>query len=108
MSRFLDFNPFSGSISTFDYDEMTDTITIKRKADVTANIDFNHQLASLNGGWVDPGHTMACVARIPIELAYKWLVEKGVSVWKAEHRPAVLKLLNDAEYDRLRVWRGRV
>jgi hypothetical protein len=82
MSLLLDYNPFSGSIETFDYDESTDTIIIKRRCDVTAIIDRNKELQNHTDGWVGQGRDMRLAASIPLDVAYKWLVEHGVSCWK--------------------------
>jgi len=99
MSRFLNYNSFTGSVETFDYDEETNTVILKRTCDITAIIDANKARQSeRDGGWVGQGRDMRLAAQIPIELAYKWLVEKGVSCWRKDHWPAVRKLLNSNEY----------
>jgi len=103
MSRILDIDPLSGAIETFDYDEASDTIIIRRRCDVQPVIDRNKELASeRDGGWVGKGRDVRLAASIPVEVAYKWLNELGVSVWKKEHWPAVRKLLNSNEYQHLR------
>ena len=98
MSLWLDTDPLSGAIETFDYDESTDTIIIKRTCDVQPIIDRNKELDNHTEGWVGQGRDMRLAASIPIEVAYKWLVEKGVNCWRKEHWPAVKKLLNSNEY----------
>lgn len=99
MSLLLDVDPLSGAIETFDYDEATDTVIIRRTCDVQPIIDYNKATQSdRDGGWVGEGRNMRLAARIPLELAYKWMLEKGVCAWKKEHWPAVQKLLNSNEY----------
>jgi hypothetical protein len=102
MSLLLDIDPLSGAIETFDYDEHTDTIIIKRTCDVQPIIDRNKELDNHSDGWVGEGRDMRLAASIPTEVAYKWLVEKGVNCWRKEHWPAVRKLLNDPEWRYLR------
>jgi hypothetical protein len=103
MSRILDIDPLSGAIETFDYDEASDTIIIRRRCDVQPVIDRNKELASeRDGGWIGKGRDVRLAASIPVEVAYKWLNELGVNCWKKEHWPAVRKLLNSNEYQHLR------
>ena len=102
MSLLLEYNPFSGSTETFDYDESTGAITLKRTCDVTAIIDRNKELQNHTDGWVGEGRDMRLAASIPLDVAYKWLVEHGVSCWKKDHWPAVRRLLNSNEYRYLR------
>ena len=109
MSLLLDVDPLSGAIETFDYDEHTDTIIIKRSCDVQPIIDRNKELqGERDGGWVGKGRDVRLAASIPTEVAYKWLVEKGVNCWKKEHWPAVRKLLNSNEYMYLRTGNFRL
>jgi hypothetical protein len=102
MSLLLDIDPLSGAIETFDYDEASDMIIIKRRCDVQPIIDRNKELANHTDGWVGRGHDVRLAASIPIEVAYKWLNELGVNCWKKEHWPAVRKLLNSSEWRYLR------
>jgi hypothetical protein len=108
MSLYLDTDPLSGAIETFDYDESTDTVIIKRTCDVQPIIDRNMELQNHTDGWVGEGRDMKWVASIPLELAYKWLIEDGISCWKKEHWPAVRKRINSNEYYRIRCAPGRV
>ena len=102
MSWYLDTDPYSGAVETFDYDENTDTVIIKRTCDVQPVIDFNKETANHTDGWIGDGRDLRRAARIPMEVALKWYVEEGIRCWRKEDWPAVRKKLNSIEYRDLR------
>jgi hypothetical protein len=102
MAIFFDHNPISGAVETFDYDEMEDKITIKRYADVQPVIDLNKYSQNHETGWVGPERDMRLAARIPEDVALLWLQLYGVNAWRADHWPAVKRLLNDPDWRYLR------
>lgn len=89
----------NGTYETFEYDEGTGNITIRRYMDVQPTLDANKS-AHLDGD----GKTgdMWLAARIPEVVAQDWLTTKGVNAWKKDHWPEVRKLLNDPDWSRLR------
>jgi hypothetical protein len=99
MSLFLGRDPLSGAVETFDYDESDDLCIVRRTCDVQPAIDRNKR-AHLDGD----GRTgdMRLAASIPVDVALLWLQQYGVSCWKAEHWPAVKRLLNDPDWRHLR------
>jgi hypothetical protein len=95
----LDRNPQTGITETFEYDDVTGKITLRRWQDVEAAIDVNKGFHLYGDG---KGRDMWYAASIPAEVAAKWLAEKGVNTWRKDHWPAVRKLLNDPEWKHLR------
>ena len=100
--RFLDYDPLTGAVETFDYDESSDTAIIHRAADVQPIIDRNKELANHTDGWTSREKDLRLVASIPIEVAFLWLRRYGICAWKKEHWPQVRRLLNDSEWRYLR------
>ena len=80
-------------------DDATGNITIRRWADVEPAIDAN-KAAHLDGD----GKTgdMWLAARIPVEVANLWKQLYGIDAYKAEHWPAVRKLLQDPDWRYMR------
>jgi len=101
VKRFFDRDPLTGAVEHFEYDHAEDKVLIHRTADVQPVIDRNKELANHSDGKHPELGWHA--ASIPIDVAYKWLVEHGVSVWKKEHWPQVRRLLNSNEYRYLRI-----
>jgi len=95
----LDRDPVSGTYETFEYDDTTGNITIRRWQDVEPAIDLN-KAAHLSGDGKDGDMWLA--ARIPVEVAQMWKQQYGVDAYRAEHWPAVRKLLNDPDWRYLR------
>lgn len=104
MSRFLDFDPFSGIESYFHYIPETDKFTIEYKhRDVEPQLDASQALANdpdytakgMKSGWLHYAH-------IPDILILKWKYELGVDVYNPAHKKKVYQLLNDPEYRKLK------
>ena len=100
MTEYLfDRDPMTGIYETFEYDEETGNITIRRYADVQPVLDANKSFHLDSDG---KGKDMWLAARIPDNIAQDWLTKHGINAWKKEHWPEVKKLLNDPDYRHLR------
>ena len=101
---YFDHDPLTGSVETFEYDELTGISTIHRKADVGPIIETNKRLQTADGftGWTGPEKDMRLAARIPVDVALLWKQLYGVDAWRADHWPAVNRLLNDPDWRYLR------
>ena len=99
MKQVLEYDPWSGITTTFDYDEASDTTIISREQDVSSLLDFNKTLANEDG--VTKEGIKNCwwlYANIPNIVIEKWLNEHGVNVYDKDHNKAVFRLLNQPEY----------
>ena len=105
----IDYDPLTGTIKRFYYDDATDTVTIKtvfNPAHTQDVIEANKRVQnmgkdayrSITPGEVDMWHA----ASIPYSVQMKWLVEEGIDIRRADHWPAVKRKLNDPEYRHLR------
>jgi hypothetical protein len=92
---YLDHDPLTGMVETFEHDELTDVGPI---------IETNKRLQTADGftGWVGPDKDMRLAARIPVDVALLWKQLYGVDAWRADHWPAVRRLLNDPDWRYLR------
>lgn len=97
--RIIDFDPFTGMTTTFDYIPETDTTVVGREQDVEPILEMNKRLANdddltregiKNGWW-----KYATIPNIVIE---KWLNDYGVNVYDKNHQKRVFQLLNQPEY----------
>ena len=97
--KILDYDPFSGITTTFDYIPETDTTVLYREQDVSGMLDANKILQNddeftkkgIKESWWHYFH-------IPNIVIEKWLNEFGVDVYNKDHQKAVFKLLNQPEY----------
>lgn len=101
--RVLTEDPLTGLVTYHQYDEDTDETVLSYEADAEPVLERNKILQN------DPEHWKKGVkndfvfyASIPVGVQMKWLVEKGVDVWKHEHGRSVSKLLEDPEYRHLK------
>lgn len=100
--RLLDFDPLTKEAVYF---EMKDNeILLHHEQDMTGIIEANKMMANDNdysrsGIKRDWWH----YARIPNNVAFKWLKEDGISIFKKEDRKRVFDKLNDPEYKYLKV-----
>jgi len=97
--RILDYDPFTGITTTFDYIPETDTTVLYREQDISPLLDLNKVLQNesevtkqgiKNSWWL--------YGRIPNIIAEKWMNEHGVDIFNKDHQKAVFKLLNQPEY----------
>lgn len=99
--RLFDYDPATGAFETFEYDHSSGGWGITRTSgDLQPLVDSIKELHNhhYNRHRVLGYH----VARIPVELVHKWLVEKGVNAMDPRHWPEVRKLLNSNEYQDIR------
>jgi hypothetical protein len=98
VKRVVDYDPYTGITTTFDY--TPDGVTVVgREQDVSAILDLNKAMANdedytkkgIKSGWWRYG-------TIPNIVQEKWLNEHGVNIWNKDHWPAVFRLLNSPEY----------
>jgi hypothetical protein len=88
-----------GTYDTFEYDDATGDVRIRRYADVQSVIDSNRSYHLESDG---KGRDAWLAARIPEFLVDEWLKTKGVNARRADHWPEVRKLLNDPDWKHLR------
>jgi hypothetical protein len=99
MEYLLERDPETGIYETFEYDDATGNITIRRWVDVQPAIDANKS-AHLDG---DGKHgDMWHAASVPVHLADKLKLERGIDFMRADHWPEVKKLLQDPDWRYLR------
>ena len=96
---YFDSDPAAGTWETFEYDDDTGNVTIRKYADVQPVLDHNKSFHLESDG---KGKDAWLAARIPDTIALKWLNDYGVNAWRADHWPAVRRLLNDPEWRHLR------
>jgi len=87
-----------GTYETFECDEATGDITVRRWADVQPTIDAN-KAAHLDGD--GKGKFAWHAASIPEAVALQWKAE-GIDCWRADHWPDVKRRLNDPDWRYLR------
>lgn len=101
MKRLLDFDPETGIKETFEYTG-PGKFVIHTEQDVASILEANQRRATDGtGGWT-PSKDMRYVGSIPASIILKWKLEKGVDVYNRDHWPAVKRLLNDNEWQKLR------
>jgi len=99
LKRVLDYNPYTGITTTFDYDPVTEMTIIGRESDPTAYIEYGKDLQKnedyskegIRKGWWHYGI-------LPPIIIEKWKNEFGVDVFNKDHEKAVFRLLNQPEY----------
>lgn len=118
MKRLIDYDPLTGAQTWFHSDGQDGKhFFIEDIQDCTGIIEGNKAIQTLHDGGamgmnqvfkdgVKKGWVHA--ARIPNVIATKWMKEKGVNIFNKDHWPAVKKLLNDPEWQYLRVGTGRL
>ena len=98
--RFLSRDPTTGAVEHFGYDEAEDRCIIRRSFDVSEIIEAN-KASQDETGW-NADRSMRLAARIPPDVQLLWLQRYGIEAWNKDHRAAVLRLLNDVEWQYLR------
>lgn len=54
------------------------------------------------------GHDFRFVGSVPLVLAQQWATESGTTLFSPEYNAYVAKKLNSNEFQKLRVWEGRI
>ena len=97
--RVVNYDPFTGITTYFDYDHATDTSIIGAEQDVSSLLEVNKILQNdeeyskrgIKEGWWH-------YASYPSIIIEKWLTEHGVNVFNKDHQKKVLELTNRPEY----------
>lgn len=97
--RILDYDPFTGITTYFDYVPETDTSIVHREQDVSKLLDMSKAMANDGDVWkqgVKNSWAHYCI--LPNIVIEKWLNEYGIDVFNKDHEKAWLKLVNQPEY----------
>ena len=105
--RIVDFDPFTGITTYFDYDHASNTTYVGSEQNISHILDINKALQndtdySKQGIREEWWH----VAKIPNIVIEKWKNEFGIDVLNKDHWPRVKKLRNDPEYKWLKTTAG--
>lgn len=99
----IDFDRGTGLRKWMNYDEARDEIQISYDQDqIALNAILDANKASQCDSF-DKRSDMWHAAHIPVGIIYDWLVKHGVDFYNPDHRPGVMRLLNDPDYRYLRV-----
>lgn len=97
-----------GMVSTFEYDEMTDTAIVKQTQDVNPILERNKKLQN-EGKHRTKDKALQLAASIPNIVVHQWMIEDGVN-WlalpKHEKHKYLRRKLNDPQYRYLKVSEG--
>lgn len=97
--RIIDYDPFTGVTSYFDYDHATDTTYVGSEQDVSLLLDRNKMLQNDPEYWKrGVRECWAHFASYPAIIIEKWLTEYGVNVFDKDHAKKVKELTNRPEY----------
>jgi len=105
--RLLSYDPLTGLMTWHSYDEQTDQTVISYSADSEPIIEKNKALAN-DSDYSKDGikDNFWHYATIPVEVMMDWLINFGVDVYNPDHSRKVSNLLNDPEYQYLKVTTG--
>ena len=92
-------DPTTGMTIWFDYNELTDEVSLEYEQDTEPLLEANKSLAN-NQDFTKQGmrDEMWKYASIPVGLQMKWLVEEGLDVYDDNAWPQIFRKLNDPEY----------
>ena len=94
--RLFDYDPMTG-VRTL-YEDTPEGFQLKYEQDVEQILELNKTKQKMGREYYANDPEMWRVASIPVVVQMKWMIEKGVDVYNADHWPAVKKLLNDPEW----------
>ncbi len=104
MSRLLDYDPLTRITTTFDYIAAEDKTVLKYSQDCEPILEANVlALGDLDAHKRAAKNEWAHYARVPLIVIEKWKREKGVDFYNPDHAKAVMKLINDSEYSKVKV-----
>ncbi|MBL4940915.1 MAG: hypothetical protein JKY81_04555 [Colwellia sp.] len=92
-------------ISTFHYDEMSDTTTIKQTQDVDPYLEANKIERESQSSKIGDG--LQKIASIPLILIDTWRKEIGSDPLSVANRGWLMSRLNDPAYSKLRTRTGK-
>lgn len=108
MARELFSRDDSGMTVWYDYNELTDEVTLEYEQDAEPILEMNKKLQN------DPSLTKEgfknefyLLASIPNGVQMKWLLEEGLDLYDKNAWPQVVKKLNDPQYQYLRTTTAR-
>lgn len=96
-----------GTAEYFDYDELTEQVTISRETDVESAIEANKKLKALNPSGMGKSREIKYLGSIPLALVREIKLKTGLDLLAKENEKYLLKFLNDSAYRDLRVSEGR-
>lgn len=100
MSRELfSYDSTTGMTVWFDYNDLTDEVTLEYEQDVEPLLDANKRQAN-DASFTKDGIKQEFwkYGSIPVGLQMKWLVEEGLDIYDANAWPQIFKKLNHPDY----------
>lgn len=97
--RVIDYDPFTGVTTTFDYDHSNDLTIVGREQDIQPALDRNKALQ--NNDQYSKDGIKECwwhEAFIPNVIIEKWKLEEGIDVFDKNDAKKVKQKLNSPEY----------
>ena len=96
-----------GNVMTeYIYNAYDDSLTVKRSADIEANVESNKR------EYIDNQHSkfgdLKRVASIPVVVMEKWIAEDGINYMAPEHKDALRRKLNDPDNRFMRTMPGKL
>lgn len=97
--RVIDYDPYLGITTYFDYDHGSDTTIVSTEQDVSLLLDQNKRLQN-NDDYTKSGIKKEWwhYASYPAVIIQKWINEYGVNVFDENHSKKVFELTNRPEY----------
>jgi hypothetical protein len=96
---FRDLRATHGTSSSIEWDDAAKTFSIVTEfQDVQPLLDQNTAKRNAGRAYYARDPDMWRVASIPIGVQYEWMTKFGVDLYKEEHMPKVVKLLNSPDY----------
>lgn len=105
--RFFSYNPMFGLTTWFHHDPETGKNHFRKVQDVTPLLDQNKAEFNDAPGKFDKKGDFRKVASIPAVVIAKWM-EEGINVYNPDHAEAVIRKLNDPEWQYLRTAPGTI
>jgi len=101
--RVVDYDPFTGITTYFDYDHASDTTIVGYEQDASVILDANKALQN-NDEYTRQGIKQGWwhYASYPAIIIQKWATEYGVDVFNKDHQKKVIQLVNQPEYKYLK------
>jgi len=95
----IDYDPFTGLTTTFEYDHASDQTYIGYHQDASAILEAN-RLDRLDEEAHRRGakEEWARYARVPVIVQMEWLTKYGVNFANPDHKKGWMKLLNSPDY----------